>query len=467
MDTTIATIAIGLLIFLAHVFTAVFERTRIPDVLPLVVLGLLVGPVFEYVNPATFGSIGSAFTTIALVILLFESGLSLNIAELRASMLSSLKLTVISFLAHIVVVAIFCVTLLGLGVLEGALLGAIVGGTSSAVVIPMVKKLRIRPVTRTTLLLESTFSDVLCIVVALGLIESLKLGSLEPGKMFGQIIASFLMAGILGAAAGGFWSTILHRIRQLENSTFTTPAFVFIIYGAAELLGFSGAIAALAFGTVLGNADTIRQLPIKAFASFHPIVLSGTEKAFFAEIVFLLKTFFFVYIGLSIRFVDLWTVGAAAAITVALFAMRIPVVRVSLAPSSGRFDLKVAAILVPKGLAAAVLASLPLQAGLSSGMVIQDTTYMVILISILMTAVLSFLAEKGKLSVPWDWMFRPDAAPADAAAVADAPGSADEPAIEVASPVTGDVAVAAAPAAPASTPTDATPDEDERRVAVD
>ena len=47
--------SIGLIIFAAHFFTALFERTRVPDVLPLIFIGILIGPLFGIVSPDDFG----------------------------------------------------------------------------------------------------------------------------------------------------------------------------------------------------------------------------------------------------------------------------------------------------------------------------------------------------------------------------------------------------------------------------
>ena len=47
--------SVGLIIFAAHFFTALFERTRIPDVLPLILIGILIGPIFGIVSLTVFG----------------------------------------------------------------------------------------------------------------------------------------------------------------------------------------------------------------------------------------------------------------------------------------------------------------------------------------------------------------------------------------------------------------------------
>lgn len=392
-------IGIGVLIFLAHLFAALFERTRIPDVVPLVLLGLALGPLFGLVAPAAFGKIGAVFTTLALVIILFQGGLGLNFAALRDSVGEGARLTFVNFIASVAVVAPLAHALLALGWTESLMIGSIVGGTSSAVVIPMVGKLKLHDRSRTALILESAFSDVLCIIVTLALLESVRSQELRPGLVLGQIIASFTLASVIGTIGAVFWSNILARVRELENSLFMTPAFVCIVFGLAELLGFSGAIASLAFGIVLGNIDMLAglKMPGPLLARLKPVQLNATEEALFAEIVFLLKTFFFVFIGLSMRFTLWHSVLAGFLLTAALFIVRVPVVRWSMNAKTAPADASIASVMTPKGLAAAVLASMPLQAGVADGAAMQDAVYAVILFSIAATTFLTFILERGGL----------------------------------------------------------------------
>ena len=58
---------VGLIIFAAHFFTALFERTRVPDVLPLIILGILVGPIFDIVSQAFTGLAVLFPTTVAVL----------------------------------------------------------------------------------------------------------------------------------------------------------------------------------------------------------------------------------------------------------------------------------------------------------------------------------------------------------------------------------------------------------------
>jgi potassium/hydrogen antiporter len=389
LETAIVIFSVGLLIFLAHFFTALFNRTKIPDVLPLLLLGVLFGPLLDLVKPESFGKVGSIFTIIALIIILFQSGLGLSLSQLKSSLGRGLILTVVNYFFTLGLVALLAKTFLPLTPLEAIILGSILGGTSSAVVIPMIEKISLNSETKATLLLESTFSDVFCIAGTLGLLQASRESEVHLTPMVFQILSSFFVASFIGALGALLWSFLLRQIRKLENSTFTTPAFVFLLYGATEMLGHNGAIAALAFGIILGNASDLPFL--NRIQDRSAIALNDIEKNFFAESVFLLKTFFFVFMGLSLRFDNLLLFWEGFILVGALFLLRILVVKISLPKREDAWDSSVAAIMNPKGLAAAVLAGLPLAQGLAGGAIIQSAVYSVVLFSILATAILVFL----------------------------------------------------------------------------
>nr|WP_320133562.1 cation:proton antiporter [uncultured Holophaga sp.] len=397
MNIPAVVILVGLLIFLAHALDDLFKRTKVPDVLFLLGLGILLGPVSGLVSPRDLGSVGPVFTTLTLVIILFEGGLGLDLRVLARSIRGATGLTLLNFLATLALATPAAHLLLGLGWSSAAILGAILGGTSSAVVIPMVKRLALGEESRAVLALESALSDVLVIVVALGLMQAQAMGALKVGNLLGGMLASFSLAALIGALAGLAWSLALNRIHGLQGSIFTTPAFVLVVYGLVELLGYSGAIASLALGIVLGN---IQLIPSR-FLKHSPAALSNlnhTEREVFSEVTFLLKTFFFVYIGMSLVFPGLLLALAGVALTALIFLLRIPVVHASLSPDRiRRFEAATAAAMSPKGLAAAVVASLPAQMGLPGGVVIQTTVYAVVLFSILASSVLVFLLERGWL----------------------------------------------------------------------
>ena len=71
-------------------------------------------------------------------------------------------------------------------------------------------------------------------------------------------------------------------------------------------------------------------------------------------------------------------------------------------------DASIMAVMSPKGLAAAVLASIAFQQGINGGEFIKDVVYSVILISIVMTSILLLALERTKLGNYYGWIFSPD-----------------------------------------------------------
>ncbi len=407
MNVATNILVVGALIFGAHLFTGIFSRTRVPDVLLLTIIGIILGPVLHLVSPVNFGSIGPVFATVTLIIILFEAGLSLDLDILKTSIRPTLSLALLNFVVTLVAVAIASHYLVPLPLRLGFMLGAIVASTSPAVIVPLTRRLAMDQSSKTIVFLESALSDVLSIVVAIGFLDSFRLGSLHVPQMIGQIMATLLLAGLAGAGSAFLWSAVLLRVRGLENSIFTTPAFVFVLFGIVEILGFSGYVAAVVFGAVLGNMEVFHGLPwLRRFLPNEAITLNGQERDFLGEVVFLLKTFFFVYVGVSIKFTDVSLVLIALALTTLIFTLRAPVVWVGLRRETPVRDASLIAIMSPKGLAAVVLASMPLEQKIGAGDKLQSVTYGIVFISIVLTSVLSFLIERTALSRLYAFIFR-------------------------------------------------------------
>jgi len=398
---------VGIMVFLAHLFTSIFSRTRIPDVILLIIIGICVGPLLGLASPSVFGSVGPVFTTITLIIILFESGVALKLTMLRSALGGAMVLAPVSFFLTMLVVTGMGIWLADLETLPAFILGAIIGSTSETVVIPLVRQLRIKEETQTLLSVESSVNDVLSIVITVALVQAYVAGKFEFASVSGKLIASFLVALAFGIVGALVWSILLNRIRAIKNAMFTTPAFVFVVYGIVETLGFSGAIAALAFGVTIGNIEKIRIPIFKTMSVKEPVGLNETERIFFSEVAFLLKTFFFIYLGLSLELISNWLIIVGLILTAVAFVLRLPAVKLSIRKQQTPRDLAVIAVMVPKGLAAVVLASIPLQQGVAGGEVIKNITYGVVLFSIVLTSFLAFLLEKTPLPGLYAWIMSP------------------------------------------------------------
>lgn len=397
MKTEWIIMMVGALVFLSHYFNALFRKSKIPDILLLFGVGLLLGPVFNVVKPEQFGQLGRVFATVTLVFILFEGGMELRMDLLRKSIKGIFKLTFFNYLATVMVLTTIGYFFTDLGLLRSAIWANILGGTSSAVVTSLAQKLKIHPHTQTLLVMESAVSDVFTLVIPLALMDLWFVGEVDAAKTVGHMLSSFAMALVLGAGGGLLWSWMREKITGLSGAAFTTPAFVFILYGISESLGFSGPITALTFGIVLGNLSEFKFPLIQRIILNNEVELTEREKSFLSEIVFILRTFFFVYIGASIRFTDIHLMAIAAIGTILLFTIRIPVVHLTLPKNLPRRDAVITQFLIPKGLGAAVLASLPANLGIPMGQEIQMLTFGVIFYSTIFTTLLVFLYEKTPL----------------------------------------------------------------------
>jgi potassium/hydrogen antiporter len=392
MSIYVTIIVLGLLIFSSHAFNELFDKTRIPNVLLLLLIGIIIGPVSGVVSKDFFGQLGSVFTTITLIVILFESGAGLKFSEIRSSIGSASLLTVLNFIVTVIITSLLSRWLLSLDPLSSVFIGAIVGGTSSAVVIPMVKQLKMSEKNTSILILESALSDVLCLVVGLALLEGMASGEVSIGAVFSKMWKAFLFAILMGLAGGMIWSVLINLIRSIKNSMFTTLAFVFVLYGVVEMLELNGGIAVLCFGILMGNIEIFGQGPrFRNIFRYDTSGFNSHERDFFGEIVFIMQTYFFVYVGISLQFGALGTYAVGLLIVLLIIAFRIPGIVLITRKSPLKTERGIMAAMTPKGLVPAVLASLPLQRGFAGGEMILDLGYSVVLFSIMICSTLVIL----------------------------------------------------------------------------
>lgn len=422
MDVVAVFSIIAGIICLGYLAELLFRKTNIPDVIFLIATGILIGTVLRWVGPGSFGVASELFTTFALVFLLFQGALNIDLRELFESLLNTSKLTVLSFFLTIAVVTCIGVAM-GMELLLALLLGVVLGGTSSAVVIPLVNNLRLKS-SGVVLMLESAISDVLCIVGAVTIINIFQTGSASAGEVLRQVLNSFLLAAFIGAAAGLLWIMLLDRYAHLKEAYMVGVATVMGVYAVVEspFVGASGAIAALVFGLAFGNSDTLLRAlhgrKHRSPAPHHPSlgpheadshivrdVLSTSARGFYAEVSFFVKVFFFVYLGILIDFSDPWLFAWAALITLAVFLARPLAVRMVFRKPEERERIFYE-IMVPKGLAAAVLAQLAVQSEVPGAKLLVGLVLAVVLLSILLTSVLVFLVEKGWFRGFWAFLPR-------------------------------------------------------------
>ena len=384
-------VGLAALFFLGHVLSWFFMKTKIPDLLILITLGYIIGPgVLGIIQPNHLGQMGPVLSTVALIVILYEGGLHLSTQDLIRSSSSSLLLSLLSFGTITLVTTLILLPFLPTSI--ALLTGVGIGSTSSAIVIPLVKYLSISKNTKTVLSLESAFTDVLTIIIFLGILDSLVSKQYSTSKfILGLGATPFLSLGI-GIASGITWAMIRKFWKNLHNLLFSGEAWSLLTYGVAELLGVNGAISVLALGFTLANTYLLPRF-------FHNILnteIQQGELSLLSTLTFLLRTFFFLYLGLLIQFTSITTFLLALLLCFMIFITRYICARIMLKKDISRLDAMTIVAMGPRGLACAVLATLPLQKGIEHGTAVQNLIFSVIPLSILFTSLFVALSENIK-----------------------------------------------------------------------
>ncbi|MCB9727360.1 MAG: cation:proton antiporter [Deltaproteobacteria bacterium] len=366
--TTLALLVVAGVLVLGVIGESLFERTQIPDVLWLIAAGALLGPVTGLVDPHVFSGGIPTFAAVTLVVILFQGGSRLVLRDLLRSAPRAAVLAVIGWLLSAAAVAGASLLAAHFGLLpdwsvgHALMLGSMLGGSSSLVIMPSMEVAGVDDDLANLVGLESALTDALCVVSTLAMIEVLATGAASPNSAIAALALQFGVAIGLGICAGMLWIPMLNLIRNHSEAYPLTLAALLGVYALADLLGGNGALAILAFAIVVGNADAL--LAFAHLRAEHTVGLDARVRAVHSVLSFVIKSLFFTFIGLMLG--PPWPLLLLGlGIAVLLLPVRFPAVL--LATVRSRFDgpsRLVASVSLPRGMASGVLATLPAAAGI-------------------------------------------------------------------------------------------------------
>jgi cell volume regulation protein A len=290
--------AVGGLLVLAFLANRLFRITRVPDVVVLMLVGVLLGPVFGIIDGTRFRTITSGIGTLAIVLVLFEAGLELDLRDTIRHFPGSLLLSLFSFSSSVAAVSFLGFHLLGLPLLPALLVGAVLGCTSSTIVLPVLQQVEARAPVRIALSLESALGDVFA-VLAVGVLLNLDVSN---GSLFHNIARTLLgqiaVAVLLGLLDGLIWSRLLPILSEQRFWHALTLANVLLLYAGSEYLHAGSLIAVLSFGLTLANfPGIVARLDESSVQGEHSGEHHRHVLTFHSELGFLVRTFFFVLLG--------------------------------------------------------------------------------------------------------------------------------------------------------------------------
>ncbi|HSA98771.1 MAG TPA: cation:proton antiporter, partial [Candidatus Nitrosotenuis sp.] len=302
-------------------------------------------------------------------------------------------LAILGFLASTISVALIAVYGLNWGFLESILLGTIVGGSSSIIVFGLVRKLPISDQTKSMLSLESAITDILVTITAFVLIDMLVSGVFDPGLAIMSFAKSIGVGLLLGFGIGIPWAYVTTKFQNAQHSYMLTIGILFVIFFAEKSLGGTGALAPLIFGMMLGNKQVLSH-----YLKFK-LPEIPEDNPTHNQLTFLVRSFFFVFVGLLATLGQIEFILFGVIMAILIYVTRIPIVKISLRKKFAPIDNRVTIAMIPRGLAAAVMATIPLTAGLQNAEYYPQIVFVIILSSVIITTVALI---KAKSYIPRD-----------------------------------------------------------------
>lgn len=382
---------VAALLLLGALAEYIFSRTGVPDMIWLVAAGIVAGPVLKLITPEILTPALPFFGAIALIIILLGGGLSFRITDVAAAAPRALMLGLLGFALAVLATCLYALTLINLNIIKPGpleawiMVGAIIGGTSSLVIIPTMAGGNVDSRVARMLEVESCITDALCVVVTLVMIDIILKGTVHALYPILALAKAGGFGILLGLLGGAIYLPIMPLIKGKGHAYTVLLAWFMIVYGVVQLTGGNGALGVLACALLIGNAPDL--LP-KLYPRIDVSKFRNDDRAMaiHVQLTFFVKSFFFFLIGLLFPTEPrLIFIGAVLALVLAI--ARIPTVVISL--WGGGFTRKqqsLVTIAIPRGLAAGVLSTMPLYMGVPNMQKLAPIIFSMIVFSILIFA---------------------------------------------------------------------------------
>ena len=374
-------LAAGVVIFLGVAGEAFFKKTGIPDVAFLMILGVIIGPVLGIIQPEAVIQIVPYFAAVALIIIMFDGGLNLDLKQMVKTAHFSFTLAILGFILSVTIATLAVHYALDWSWIESILLGTIVGGSSSVIVFGLVRNIRISEETKNMLSFESALTDILSTIIAFILFEAILLGQFDLQVLEETLGRAIVVGLVLGFGVGIPWMYVSTKLGNAQHAYMLTLGILFVLFFLANSFGESGALTALVFGLMLGNRSHLAG--ILKFKLPRIELDDPTHN----QITFLVRSFFFVFVGLMASLGQYEYAILGVGITIAIYVGRIIVTKTTLTKRFSLLDRRVTRSMIPRGLAAAVLATFPLTLGLPNAEAYPQIIFFIILSSVIITTI--------------------------------------------------------------------------------
>src|SRR5215207_4695818 len=243
------------------------DRVRVPGLLLFLALGMLAGSQgiggIEFSNAELARTLG----TIALILILFEGGLTAGWSEIRPVLGTAASLATIGTVLTALVAGFAAKLIFDIGTLEGMIVGAAIAATDSAAIFAVLRRSTLEKRLARSLEGESGMNDPVALLLVIGFIEWIQ----EPGyglaDMAGLLALKLGLGAAIGLAIGWLAVRVLDRVELPSDGIYpvATVAIAGLAYGLPEVAHGSGFLAVYLTALALGSARIPARRTVVAF----------------------------------------------------------------------------------------------------------------------------------------------------------------------------------------------------------
>lgn len=363
---------------------AICQRLKLPRIIGMLITGIVLGPyVLDLLDPSIL-SISADLRQMALIIILLKAGLSLNLSDLKKVGRPAIMMSCVPASCEILAFVLFAPYILGITRIEAAVMGAVLGAVSPAVVVPrMVQLMDTKYGTDKSipqLIMAGASCDDIYVIVLFSTFVSMAQGGSANLMDFVNIPVSIILGIVLGAITGFllsmFFETAYAHKHYVRNSM-----KVIVVLGVSFLLmaietWLEGIISVSGLLAVVSMACVLK---IKSIAFVSKRLSEKFGKLWLAAEVLL-----FVLVGAAVDIRYTMNAGIAAVLMIFIaLAFRSAGVALCLIrrPLTVRERLFCMIAYLPKATVQAAIGSVPLAMGLPCGQIVLSVAVLAILIT--------------------------------------------------------------------------------------
>lgn len=256
-------------------------RLKSPSILFLLIVGYFAGPVAGLIDPdALLGDLLFPIVSLSVAIILFEGGLSLNIAELREIGKVVRNLVSVGVLVTWVLVGILAHVLLGFSLPLSALLGAILVVTGPTVIGPLLRHIRPEERIGSAVKWEGIVNDPIGAILAVLVFEIIVAGGFEKGAAAAAlgILEAVTIGGVLGIIGAGVIVLFLsrHWVPDFLQNPIALAVVLLVFTGSNLLQEESGLLTVTVMGSALASQKMVMVGHIVEFKENLRVLLLST-----------------------------------------------------------------------------------------------------------------------------------------------------------------------------------------------